>query len=194
MNTTILTSDRKFDSNRLIAAMFQVEALVGWSENNQIALSCRRANCGLSRQELAHGSATLQSLVDGEMVRDDAWYDDFIPGFKHTYFYDIWNELKEEYEKVFRMRLIKLEHKGCLSFHADFYKRYHVPIITNDRSFFFINEANEIPWITDEIRVPSIVTYHLPATGNMYSVDTMKYHTVYNGGNSDRIHLVFSAS
>jgi hypothetical protein len=174
--------------------MVQVDAAVGWTENNQIALSCQRDECGLPCQELAHGSATLYSKVGGEMVRDDEWYDDFIPGFKHTYFYTIWNELKEEYGNVYRMRLMKLKYKECLSFHLDFYKRYHIPIITNDRSFLFINEANEIPWITDDIRVPGIVTYHLPAMGNMYLVDTLKYHAAYNGGNSDRIHLVFSTS
>ncbi len=191
MTTTILTTDRQFDSNRLVAAMFQVTMDVGWSENNQIALSCRQTELEIPHQELAHGSATLQSLVEGEMVRDDSWYTEFIPGFKHTYFYDVWNELKVEYG-VQRMRLMKLAPKEGLSFHADFYSRYHIPIITNDRAFLLINEFNEIPWIKDDVRVPSISTFHLPARGDMYWVDTTKHHTVYNGGDTDRIHLVCS--
>jgi hypothetical protein len=130
--------------------------------------------------------------VDGKIVREDCWYDDFHPGFRHTYFYDLWKELRQEFGHVWRMRLMKLKPKDCLSFHEDFYMRFHIPIITNDRSFFFVNETNEVPWPVDGLRIPSICAYHLPADGSMYKVDTKRHHTVYNGGRTNRVHLVCS--
>ena len=182
----------KFDPILLIASMHQVERAVGWSENNQIALSCAPDDCTLSLQSAAHGAATCPSRVNGDIVREDCWYDDFHPGFRHTYFYDIWKELRQQIRYAWRMRLMKLRPKGCLSFHEDFYERYHIPIITNDRSFFFVNETNEVPWPVDGVRVPSISTFHLPADGSVYQVDTKKHHTVYNGGRTNRVHLVCS--
>lgn len=191
VNDSILKTDRKFELVRLIAAAYQVSTAVGWAKNNQISLTCKSSERELSCQEAAHGSATLQSLVGGQMVRDDSEYTEFIAGFKHTYFYDIWNELSAEYG-IHRMRLMRLEPKGCLSFHKDFYSRYHVPIVTNDSCFVMINESRKEPWLTGDLQIPSIHTYHLPANGNMYWVDTTKRHTVYNGGDTDRIHLVCS--
>lgn len=192
MNNSISTSHKRWEPVRLVAAMHQVVERVNWSHNNQISLSCRAGAQNHSVWVGAHGSAIEPSRVDGKIVRRDSDYTGFLAGFEHTYFYEIWDHMVREYGTACRMRLMKLEPKGCLSFHEDFFQRVHVPIITNDRSFFFINESNLVPWITSEIKVPSIETYHLPASGGMYLVDTKRHHTVYNGGNTARVHLVCS--
>lgn len=193
MNNSINRLEQTFYVPRLIAATYALVTKVDWSDNNQIGLSCEYDDRDFGTQILAHGNVTRPSREGGRIVRKDEWYDTLIPEFETTYFAEIWNKIYEQTGQVWRMRLMRLQPKGCLSFHEDFYKRLHIPIITNTRCFFFINETNEIPWLVDDdLRVPSIQTYHLPADGGLYSVDTTKHHTVYNGGNTDRIHLVCS--
>ena len=32
--------------------------------------------------------------------------------------------------------------------------------------------------------------FHMPANGNAYITDNMKYHNFFNGGETERVHLV----
>lgn len=179
----------QYDTLNLTIAMCNIQTAVGgWTQNHQISLSCR--DDSEDTLEAAHGEATFPSRVDGEIVRSDPDFGRFIPEFHNSYFHTIWKELKQDFGSISRMRLMMLRPKECLSFHEDFYRRLHIPITTNERSFFFINESDNHWLETDGIKLPSIATYHLPASGNAYVVDTTKYHSVYNGGRSDRIHLV----
>ncbi|KPL06624.1 hypothetical protein AMJ86_07810 [bacterium SM23_57] len=193
MTDSIQVLSKRWEPAQLIAAKYKViERVSRWSHNNQISLSCRDGEQEHSAFVLAHGDAIAPSRVDGVIVHQDSDFNGFLAAHNETYFRQIWDHLSEEFGAVFRMRLMKLEPKASLSFHEDFFRRIHIPIITNDRSFFFMNEGNQIPWLTDDIRVPGIQTYHLPADGRMYLVDTTRHHTVYNGGKTDRVHLVCS--
>ena len=73
-----------------------------------------------------------------------------------------------------RSRLMKLEPFHCYSYHRDASKRIHIPLITNERCMFIIE---------DEV-------HRYPADGNSYIIDTTKMHTAINASYEDRYHIV----
>lgn len=73
-----------------------------------------------------------------------------------------------------RTRVMKLKPKTCYSYHKDSSQRIHIPLITNEKCFFVIE--NEV--------------IRLPADGNYYVIDTRKMHTFVNASFEDRIHIV----
>ena len=75
---------------------------------------------------------------------------------------------------MYRSRLMKMSSKTCYSYHRDPTKRIHIPLITNDKCFFVIDDE---------------VSYY-PADGSHYLVDTTKKHTFVNASREDRIHIV----
>lgn len=194
MPNLITRTEWKFDVAKLAVAYHLLHRDIGWSDNNQLALTCADYELSYERAETkAHGDATQQGTVNGEVVFDDPEFDQFIPEFKYTPFYDVWSVMTDVLGVVFRMRLMMLPFKGCLSFHFDRYVRYHIPLVTNDRAFFFMNESGQFPVPRDDIRCGAMATYHLPADGSVYRADTREYHTVFNGGRQERVHLVWSA-
>ena len=66
--------------------------------------------------------------------------------------------------------------KRNYSWHLDYSKRIHIPLITNESCFFIIEETK----------------IHLPADGSVYLVDTTKWHTFVNANRNkfDRSHIV----
>jgi len=77
---------------------------------------------------------------------------------------------------MYRSRVMKMKEKTCYSYHYDSTKRIHIPLITNWKCFLLIGDKS----------------YHLPADGSVYLVDTTGYHTALNGSRErfDRIHLI----
>lgn len=180
-----------FDMVQLIIAMTAMVDRAGWSDNNQIALS----HLPGEGADSFHGLATQASRQGGEVVMHDNAFNHFNAYATQSYFYTVWTRMLAELGSIYRMRLIKLPPRSCLSFHEDFHVRYHVPIQTNAACFHFVNEAGFMPMALggDLVRVVGMSTYHMRADGTVYRLDTEKKHTAYNGGNKDRIHLVFSA-
>lgn len=82
------------------------------------------------------------------------------------------NILKEQ--KMFRSRILKLKSKTCLTLHTDPLVRKHIPIITNEKCFFVVE--NQI--------------IRFPAAGNVYTLDARKMHCAVNASYDDRIHIV----
>ena len=76
--------------------------------------------------------------------------------------------------KMYRTRVMKMKPKTCYTYHKDYAKRIHIPLITNEKCFFVID---------DEV-------VRLPADGNHYLVDTTKMHTAINASFEERIHIV----
>lgn len=75
-----------------------------------------------------------------------------------------------------RVRLVALRPKECLTYHSDTDSviRYHIPIITNDRVMFIVE--NEV--------------YRMQEMGRLYSLDVRKMHTVLNASREMRLHLI----
>lgn len=82
-----------------------------------------------------------------------------------------------------RIRYMMLLPKSGLSVHADFEPRYHLVLKTNPYAYFLdCTPDNEL----------QAKAYHVPADGNFYKVDTLRTHSVFNGGWEPRIHLVLT--
>ena len=73
-----------------------------------------------------------------------------------------------------RTRLMKMKPKTCYTYHKDFSKRIHIPIITNEKCMFIID---------DEVR-------RYPANGKWHLIDTTLWHTAINASYEERIHIV----
>lgn len=75
---------------------------------------------------------------------------------------------------MYRTRLMRMKPQTCYTYHLDLTKRMHIPLITNDRCMFIIDD----------------IVYRYPADGNHYLVDTTKMHTAINASTEDRLHIV----
>ena len=111
--------------------------------------------------------------VKRENEVDESQYLEFVEDFKGTYFEEVYNELSKKY-KLGRVRLFLLEPRNSLSWHRDPEPRLHIPIFTNPGAHVVVD---------DKVK-------HLPADGGVWFTDTRNYHTVFNGGEENRIHLV----
>ena len=111
--------------------------------------------------------------VQRETAIDESRYTEFVEEFKGTYFEEVYNILSKEY-KLGRFRLLLLEPRTSLSWHRDPEPRLHIPIMTNPGAHLCIDKRLK----------------HLPADGGVWFTDTRNYHTVFNGGEENRIHLV----
>ncbi len=108
-----------------------------------------------------------------EQLIDEVRYSQFVSQFDHTCFKTIYDQLSEHLV-LGRMRLLKTVPRTSLSWHRDPEPRVHIPIITNPGAMMVIdNHAT-----------------HLPADGSVYFTDTRYYHSAFNGGEQDRVHLV----
>ena len=144
--------------------------------------------------ERIHGVYAGRTIDDrtSHPLYDDTDYTVFNEEFQDTYFHEVWETLRALPGSIGRMRLMRLQPHGCLSFHCDFEDRYHIPILTNPRCFFLMsNERNVFPEFFDT-RVPSVGVFHLPADGSVYTFEAMNYHTAVNAGKTARVHLVTS--
>lgn len=98
----------------------------------------------------------------------------FLEEFKGQYVEEIYNQLTATW-KIGRLRFMFLRPKTCLSWHLDDTPRIHIPIHTDIKKTAMV--------LNDEV-------LRMPADGSAYLVDTTKYHTVFNGWDEVRIHLV----
>lgn len=83
------------------------------------------------------------------------------------------NKLLKKY-KMYNTRIMCLSGKQCYTWHIDQTPRIHIPLITNEKCKFIIEDT----------------CFNLPID-NIYWVDTTKYHTALNGNKEfDRYHIV----
>ena len=98
-----------------------------------------------------------------------------IKNYEDTYFAEIYKTLSKVYN-LGRMRLSKIKPEMNLCWHREPDERIHIPVITNPGAHLIIG---------DEIK-------HLRADGSIWYCDTRQYHTAFNGGQTDRIHLAIT--
>jgi len=100
--------------------------------------------------------------------------DEFIyPVFDIPYTNNILKELK-----MFRTRVMRMKPHRCYSYHVDETKRIHIPLITDEKCFFVLDDK----------------VMRLPADGTHTLVDTTKMHTFVNASSIQRIHIVGCAN
>jgi hypothetical protein len=78
--------------------------------------------------------------------------------------------------KMSRTRIMKMVKGNCYSYHIDLTPRIHIPLTSNERCMFIIDDK----------------IYRLPADGSVYLVDTRLYHTALNANREQfiRTHVV----
>ena len=111
--------------------------------------------------------------VSRDIDIDESKYTELVPEFENTYFEEVYETLKKKY-KLGRVRLLLKEPRSTLSWHRDPEPRLHIPIITNPGCIMVIDN----------------VAKHMPADGSVWITNNKKYHTAFNGGEENRIHLV----
>ena len=181
-----------FDEEKLVEALEQVLEIAPWPDEvlnadkkyHQICLTKKQGEEAPDCFYQGNGGI-YRTMIDGqEVIRqqelDERDYSLFVPELNHTYFKEVYDTLKEyvyiNYEgELGRVRLIKSKPRTALSWHRDPEARLHVPIITNIGSKMIIE---------DEVK-------HLPV-GRAWHTNTVHYHSQFNGGEEDRIHLVTS--
>ena len=111
--------------------------------------------------------------VSRDVKIDESQYTEFIKDFEHTYFKEVFDELRKHY-KLGRVRLLLKEPRSTLSWHRDPEPRLHIPIHTNPGCLMVIDKAAQ----------------HMPADGGVWITNNVKYHNAFNGGEENRVHLV----
>lgn len=156
----------------------------GWGDKNQIGLNCRIG--AENRWFDAAGS-----LYDSEISDYLADEQDFLEWNIDSNWYvrqQIERLSLDQDFKCGRVRFMLLKPKTGLSVHNDREFRYHLVLETNSNCYVAHNN------ITADLKKSQLASlsncYHLPADGSWYRVDTREKHWVYNGGATDRIHLV----
>ncbi len=181
-----------FDEEKLAHALEEVLKIAPWPDEVLNADKKYHQIC-LTKRDFQEApecfyegtGGVYRTMVDGqEVIRqqelDEKDYGIFIPEFKKTYFKEVYDTLSQyvdnEYEgQLGRVRLIKSKPRTSLSWHRDPEPRLHVPIITNIGAKMVIE---------DEVK-------HLPV-GRAWYTNTVFYHSQFNGGEEDRVHLVTS--
>ena len=177
-----ITSDIKLISDELDRILQQQS----WEPYNQIGLT-RRSNWNQERNVWLDGSGSLYNNDSADYVADETEF-------------NVWNIdsdwytrqqielLSENRFSLGRVRFMLLKPKTGLTVHQDREYRYHLVLKTNSKSYIAYNNK------TADFKKSQLVSvancYHIPADGYWYRVDTTKSHWVYNGGNTDRIHLI----
>lgn len=113
-------------------------------------------------QKMFFGKNKVENTAWAFCTEDYLWY-------KGTYFEQILTTFKLK-----RMRLMWLKYNSCYAFHVDAFKNLHIPVITNTDCYFVFKHG--------------LIKHLLP--NKAYLIDTTLEHTVINGGDSWRLHLV----
>ena len=79
-----------------------------------------------------------------------------------------------EKHNICRARVARLTRRTCYTYHQDYTKRMHIPLVTNENCFMIVDDQ----------------LHRLPADGSIYIIDTTKNHTAVNASREDRIHIV----
>ena len=115
---------------------------------------------------------TSKEVERADFIDEEA-YKEFIEDFKETYFEYIYNVLSKRYQ-LGRVRILKKEPRSTLSWHRDPEPRLHIPIFTNLGSRIVVKDE----------------AIHMPADGSVWIINATQYHTAFNGGEEDRVHIV----
>ena len=175
INDDIYDLPIKFDIERLKEAYHHLKEQVAYSDG---LVHCISLNTPAdSEANIQRGIFWVHTDDGAEEVReeavDESIYTELIPEIKNTYFEEVYNKISKFFV-LGRVRVLCLEPRKSLSYHRDPEPRIHLPIISNPGALTIVE---------------NFCTY-LPANGSLYWMETTKYHSVMNGGEEPRIHLV----
>lgn len=168
----IETLEYQFDINKIR------EILDKYSHIDQVTLN-NRGDVRDPQKQLTCGSGGLQNYYEIRSYDDikgkDFYWRYLNDLFRGTVIEDLYDEVSKDF-MIGRSRFMSLKPGSCYSYHHDFSKRLHIPIVTNEYCQFFDKDWN---------------TYHLEV-GKSYIVDTTQKHTAGNFGKETRTHIVMA--
>ncbi|PKW00401.1 Aspartyl/Asparaginyl beta-hydroxylase [Streptomyces sp. 1222.5] len=110
----------------------------------------------------------------GEKNFEESEFCEFNEELKDTYFYEIYKNLPF---RPGRMRLVTLHPGEIYHMHTDASRVAHMAIQTNEDSRLLFRSGH---------------TYHVPTDGRIHILNTIRHHSAYNAGGTDRIHLTMT--
>lgn len=160
-----------------------LELCGGWPAGNQIGLNHRP---GADRPWTDAEGSRYQKYQDSDRPRetDFSVWNPAVPPYLMQQILQVQDKLSC---RIGRARIMRLMPKTGLTVHFDQEPRLHLVLKTNPMAYIS-HTVNELRPDSD-LRSAS-VSYHMPANGHWYEVDTRQMHYVYNGGFDERIHLV----
>ena len=174
-------SFEKVDLTQIRKDMNAILDLEGWGYENQLGLTYR-PNAENKWKDSTGSLYDRERKVELIKETDFTEFNEDTPDYLKTVVKDF---AKFQGIEIGRARLMRLEPKKGLTVHHDNSVRYHLVVTSNQHSFIchtVLPNSNKL----------TSLCYTLPADGFFYTIDTTKEHFVYNGGTTDRIHLVIS--
>lgn len=173
MEKFIIKTQHKIDLKQVTRDLEFILQLYPWPKGNQIGLRYRE---GKDMWQDSHGSIRNKDGVRLAQEKEFSLWNPFTPNYIKECFIKL---AEQESEQFGRIRIMRLLPKTGLTVHSDETYRYHLVIETNPNSYFFQVPQDNSP-----------IGYHVPADSYFYKVDTTQSHFVYNGGTTERIHIV----
>lgn len=131
---------------------------------NQIAIT------SMTGDDLHFGVGNL-SLINGNQCE----FNKLNNVFKGTYLEKVVDDVNKKYN-ITRVRFMRMSDiKRAYSYHYDQTPRLHIPLKTNDKCMFLVEDT----------------IVRMPEEGALYWLDTTKIHTALNLSWEERIHIVF---
>ena len=169
------------DSDRVLGELNSLLTTVPWPHRNQIGLKYRNGAVDPWRDAEGNLYETKPYSRESDFVN---WNID-----QSYYVRQEIERLEQECGiKTGRIRFMRMMPKTGLTVHYDAECRYHLVLQTHPHAHFgFKNQPTQ----TEGFDIPNVgQCYHMPKDNHWYYVDTTKMHWVYNGGDTERIHLV----
>lgn len=163
------------DADQMLADFNTVLSLCPWPIGNQISLRHR-----VGATDLWTDAAGSLYDYDADIHKaNESVFTEWHPAAPE-YLRSIISTLLDQYQwSIGRVRYIRLLPKTGLTVHKDLEPRFH-----------YVLNTNQYCYVCDSQPKNHAICYHLPADGSFYQIDTTRNHHVYNGGTTERIHLV----
>jgi|Laugrespbdmm15sd_2_1035082.scaffolds.fasta_scaffold00184_4 hypothetical protein len=167
------------DHNQMIADLETVLALHPWANSNQIALRHRTG----AEDEWLDAVGSFYDYDNNVYLAQEAEFSNWNQGIPEYTKNQIIALAEQQRFDVGRVRYMRLPPKTGLTVHTDSNVRFHYVLTTNPFSYVCVSKNTGMAFCQ-----------HVPANGIFYKVDTRLEHFVYNGGMTERIHLVICAA
>jgi hypothetical protein len=171
--------DFKVDMVSVLTDIDTIVKMSPWDEDHQIGLTHRPEATDLWKD--AVGSLYTN---DGKSTGvSEHEFSELNAQLPETFRTLLLNFAQSQNIKLGRVRIMRALSKRGLTVHRDTSVRYHLVLKTNIDSFFGFRDLKQTNGVAAHC-------YHMPADSHFYKVDTTKFHFIYNGGKTERIHLV----
>lgn len=182
-------TDIVFDPDRLASDLEYANKM--WPATDEwprIFLNLRKPSNKNDADGMKHGSVNPNRFwfydENDQLAFSQQDYDTYCDWVKSLYTYQVITEVEKMINETYKLhvgrtRFVDLNPNVCLHLHADSDSdlRFHIPIITNDKCFYVMEDQ----------------VFRFKDPGRLYILNINKVHTVVNGSDQVRTHLLWDA-